>query len=525
MALAPNEFARRAGGAVEIVPNAVRLTWQLSGMTTSDSHTLAGRFTLSAQLADNPTDRKMFAEMILGTKPVVTLADLTELFAAAIRNAAMDLAPKRTVEQWVSGESKQQMIDALVKAAGGVAFSSGLEILPPYQLELVSQSLNEKRLAEFAAARVEERTKGQMAQLRRAGEVLAQFEEMRRSAPEISAGVLLERLSPQDRGGVLQTLLAGAAEKSDRQTLWAVAGPSLLKIDARVTPAKIQAIDVPSALGPLRSVQPGILRGKQMLLIGARSGIVAIDPSQPDQTTLFTDSSIQSELGFNRAIVCGSRVWGCHGQAGLVAWQIDVPSDPEARIPVPPGLPVINSSSGSGRTRHISPRNLQPIDDDYAIYSLGGAIKILYGIVPVDLPTPNSSEVIAIVPESTRLLIVRADGSIDIFDRATREITSSVRGAGRTCAAAALPWLGTIRLLLASDDGPIDCVGLDDSQVSRFTSRHNDIRALAACADQIAAMSADRQRLIIWRTWESTPAAEIHVTATIRHRLADIEFA
>jgi len=88
-----------------------------------------------------------------------------------------------------------------------------------------------------------------------------------------------------------------------------------------------------------------------------------------------------------------------------------------------------------------------------------------------------------------------------------------------------LPWLGTIRLLLASDDGPIDCVGLDDSQVTRFTSRHNDIRALTACADQIAAMSADRQRLIIWRSWESTPTAEIHVTAAVRHRLADIEFA
>jgi len=420
MALAPNEFARRAGGAVEIVPHAVRLAWQLSGMTTSDSHTLSGRFILSAQLADNPTDRKMFAEVILGSKPVVTVADLTELFAAAIRNAAMEMAPKRTVEQWVSGESKQETIDALLKAATGVAFSSGLEILPPYQLELVSQSLNEKRLAEFARARVEERTKGQMAHLKRAGEVLAQFEEMRRSAPEISAGVLLERLSPQDRGGVLQTLIAGAAEKPQQQTLWAVAGPSVLRIDARVSPAKIETIPLTTQLGPLRSVQPANIRGKQVLLVGARTGIIAVEPDQPEQAALFIDSSIESELGFNRAIVCGQRVWGCHGEAGLVAWQIDNPTAPETRIPVPPAIPIVSSGSGSGRARHVSPRNLQPIDDNYAIYSLGGALKILYGVHPVDVASDNSSEVIAIVPEPARLLMVRCDGSIDILDRGSR---------------------------------------------------------------------------------------------------------
>ena len=463
MALASNEFARRAEGAVEIVPSAVRLTWPLSGMTTSDSHTLTGRFTLTARLADNPTDRKMFAEVMLGSKPVVTLADLTEQFVSAIRNAAAELAPKRNVEQWVSGEAKQEMVDALVKAATSVAFASGLEVLPPYQLELVSPSLNEKRLEEFARARTEERTKGQVAHLKQAGEVLAQFQEMRRSAPEVPAGVLLERLAPQDRGSVLQTLLAGAAENSERQTLWAVAGPSLLRIDARVAPPKIETIPLPTQLGPLRSVQPATLRGKQVLLVGARSGIIAIEPNRADQAILYTDSSIQSELGFNRAIVCGQRLWGCHGEAGLVAWQIANPAEPETRIPVPADLPPVHSSSGSARARHTSPRNLQPIDDDYAIYSVGGAVKILYGNVPVDLPTSSSSEVIAIIPESLRLMIVRLDGTIDIFDRATRQIQTSVRGAGKTCAATALPWLGSVRLLLASDDGPIDCVGLDDS--------------------------------------------------------------
>src|SRR5581483_5060143 len=144
---------------------------------------------------------------------------------------------------------------------------------------------------------------------------------------------------------------------------------------------------------------------------------------------------------------------------------------------------------------------------------------------PVDLPTANASEVIAIVAEPSVLIIVRLNGSIEILDRATRQISAGSPGAGKVCAAAGLPWMGSIRLLLAQEDGPIDCVGLDDSQITRFTSRHSDIRALTACADLIAAMSTDRQRLILWRSWESKPFAEIHVTAAVRHRLADIEFA
>ena len=321
----------------------------------------------------------------------------------------------------------------------------------------------------------DDRAKGQMANLKRAGEVLAQFQEMRRSAPELPAGLLLERLAPQDRGGVLQNLLAGSADQSERQTLWAVAGPSLLRIDARAMPPKIETIALPTQLGPLRSVQSATLHGETRLLIGARGGVLAVDSNHPDQAALYVDSSIQSELGFDGAIVCGERIWGCHGEAGLVAWQIDNPAEPETRIPVPVHLPPANSSSGSGRAKHISPRNLQPIDDDFAIYSLGGDLKILYGQHPVDLPTANSSEVIAILAESSRLLIVRHDGSVDVLDRVSRQITASVRSAGNACAAAALPWLGSVRVLLACDDGPIDCVGLEDSQVSRYTSRHGDI--------------------------------------------------
>src|SRR5690242_3575512 len=98
MALAANEFARREGSAVEILPGAVRLSWQLPAMTTSDAHTLIGKFTCSARLADNPTDRKMFAEVLLGQSSVLRTNQLAEHFAPALRTASIEAAQKHRAD-------------------------------------------------------------------------------------------------------------------------------------------------------------------------------------------------------------------------------------------------------------------------------------------------------------------------------------------------------------------------------------------------------------------------------------------
>ena len=144
--------------------------------------------------------------------------------------------------------------------------------------------------------------------------------------------------------------------------------------------------------------------------------------------------------------------------------------------------------------------------------------------MPTDLASQNSSEVIAIIPEATTLLIIREDGSIDVMDRATRSLITHFPAGGKICSAAALPWIGSVRLLLANDDGPLDLVGLADSNILRYTSTHRSLRQLAASPQHIAAVSSDRQRLILWKPWESTPFTEIHISAITGHRVADVEF-
>ena len=150
MGLSANDFAKRQAGAVEIAAEVVRLTWALPGMTSAESHSLLGRFTCSARVADNPTDRKMFAEVMLRDRASVTAADLAAQFTDAISTAAVRISRMRSAEEWISGDFRRDMIQSLIAAAKPIAFACGLELLPPEQLDLSSPSLSQQRQTESA---------------------------------------------------------------------------------------------------------------------------------------------------------------------------------------------------------------------------------------------------------------------------------------------------------------------------------------------------------------------------------------
>jgi hypothetical protein len=45
-------------------------------------------------------------------------------------------------------------------------------------------------------------------------------------------------------------------------------------------------------------------------------------------------------------------------------------------------------------------------------------------------------------------------------------------------------------------------------------------------AEVVAAVSADRQRVILWNSWDGRkPAAEVFLAGLARHRVADVAFA
>jgi len=139
---------------------------------------------------------------------------------------------------------------------------------------------------------------------------------------------------------------------------------------------------------------------------------------------------------------------------------------------------------------------------------------------------PGNAEIVGLFVDGTRLVVVQDDGLVSIRDRATLAPLSQQRRSGRITATALLPWLGSNRLLLATDEGPIYCVGLDDELVTTYLSSHRGLRVVSAVDDLVAAVSADRQRVVLWNSWDGKkPLAELSVSATAKHRVGDIEFA
>jgi hypothetical protein len=536
--------------SLRLRPQPMRVRWVIDELITADRNNLRCTFSCSVRALPDPTERRMLAEVLMGPKRSVTDADVVRHFAPTLRNAAAEQAGLKGVDVWLSPDGKPPLVAALKKAAEAVAFACGVEVLAPFEVELQSPSHEQQRLREMQRKLAEQEAAGQVEQLARAGELLKKFQEIRQNAPELSASRVLEQISPTDRGSMLQTLLLASARQEAGMDLWVVAGPYLVKVE-KMGPAaaplgvpKMSLTPLPPTLGPLRSVQPAMIDDRRVLLVGARSGVLVVRPGEHGEPTAYADATIDSPLGFSRVVyqpahgeVPASLV-GCHGDAGIVRWDISNTAAPMSvlrrdQLPfdamsssgaVPPPLPGVSGVSLVGG-RLAGPRNLQLLDDARLIFSVGSEVWVLDGADLSEVTPGPEAEVIAIIPDGGQVQIIHEDGTIRTLDRVTRQVTGTQRQGVRLRAAGSLPWLDGTRLLLAGDEGPIQCVGADDPLVTHYASTHRGVRVLCGSADRVAAVSADRQRLIIWNSWDGRqPAAEAYVTALTRHRIADVEF-
>jgi hypothetical protein len=512
--LSSNEFARRRGTQTVFRDEPMRVRFELSGIGTSDRHDLRCAFDCSLRVAESSADRRLLAEVLLHDRESLTRDGVILHLSRKLVTAANDFASQHTAADLTGGgATRDQLLESIRQAADAAAFARGLIVMPPFAIDVESPSLQREKLEAIQRARAEERAAEQVEHLRRAGELLRQFQSIRESSSQIAPGQVLEQVTPADRGSTLEALLLAASRAEKQATLFAVAGPYLVRIDTSSEQPAILLTALPPTLGPLRSVQPATIDGKQVLLIGARDGVMSFQPGgSPDTARMFKAPASQSQLGFNRAIIDNDRVLrASHGDYGLVNWSIDSGELIEANGP--PQTAV---------------RNLQLLAPRTLLFSSKAGAFVKEGENEPAGQSSGSSdaEVIAIILDASRAFMVHADGTIATIDRSTRELIDTANRPGRICAAAALPWLGSIRLLIARDDGPIECVGPDDQLVTQYLSPHRGYKMLAASADLVAAVSGDRQRLILWHSWDGRkPIADLHVTAQARHRIADIDFA
>lgn len=548
MPLLHNELARWKNGQLELRPQPLRVRWVFDDLISSDDHALRCTFSCSVQGLPDPTERRMLQEVLLEGRHSVTDETVTVHFAPALRGAAGRFVESRPVASVLEDQTKRAMAEALRAAGQAVAFACGVELLPPFHVDAESPTLQQQRLRSMQRTVAEEQAAGQLEHFQRAAELLKQFQSLRQSAPDLSAGQVLQQISPSDRGPVLQTLLLASAKagaKGEAQTLWAVAGPLLLRVAAE---QETKMIALPETVGPLRSVQPAEVDGQRVLLIGARSGFMVVWPQDRTRTEAYVDSELDSPLGFSRVVYWAEKdaFVACHGDGGIVRWSRGDTERPAnvirnselqstGALPLPRPQPqvvhggsivasMIGGGSG-GASRAAGPRHLQVLDASRLVYSLGPELRGLGPNGPFTVPGETAADIVAVLSDERRLHIVHEDGTICVRDRSTLDVTCRERRTGRVRAAAALPWLGELRLLIAGDDGPVQCIGFDDQLVTQYATVHRGLRLLAGSHTHVAAVSPDRQRLILWNSWDGRkPAAEVAVAAVARHRIADIAF-
>ncbi len=251
------------------------------------------------------------------------------------------------------------------------------------------------------------------------------------------------------------------------------------------------------------------------MLLGCRGGVLRMNPDSPRDAGIYRDPEVTSQLGFNCAIFADERIWAAHGEAGLVCWKVDQPQEPHyAFRPASAGI------------EGFAPRNLQRLDSNRLILSSGRGLFVVSGEGPPKaIGQPADSDVVAIFLRSGWIFTAHKDGQVCSWSVDHPQVDCRQRRAGRITAAAALPWLGDLRLVLATEDGPMVCVGLDDELITQFTGPYRGLRMVGAAADAVAAVTPDRQRLVLWHAWDGRkPLADLHIYGTARHRIADVAF-
>ncbi|HEY8665543.1 MAG TPA: hypothetical protein VIL86_02705, partial [Tepidisphaeraceae bacterium] len=469
MTLLDNEIARREageGGRLRLRATPLRVRWNFDELVTSDGHRLQCTFTCSVRALDVPTELRMLEETFFDGRSTVTAEDAEAHFSTAMKAAAERVARTRNVGELLDGSAREAIVAAVRDAGKAVAFSCGLELLPPFHLELQSPSFQRQQLAASERKLTEQRDATQLEHLQRCAELLKQFQAIGRHAPELTPGKVLDRVAPKDQGMMLQSLLLAAAKERPvraEAALFAVAGPYLIRMgDAAADPQSPLLIPLPPTLGPLRSVQAAEVDGAGRLLVGAQTGVMLVNPLDAQAVQSYADPEITSAMGFSRAVVSGGEIWACHADGGIVAWDLQQPAAP--RLAMRGGqLPA--SASGKG------PRNLQVLDDKRMAFSIGTAAFAMGRDGRIEqLGGDSPAEVVAIVPDEEHVIIVREDGELMRYLRSSLELVQRVRRSGKVNAAAALPWLGSRRLLLATEEGPIYCVGFDDPLLTQYNS-------------------------------------------------------
>lgn len=495
-----------------------------------DAGTIRGRdgfdvdFTvlLSVHLHESTVDRAAFAEAFGLGKSV---AGSTNRIADHIRDrvlAAVKAAPEQEASELV--QNARVLAPEIAKAVRTTLFAVGLELAGEPVIAADSPALR-AREAERAAVEASK------AAAKHADDLLLRFEDIRRQNPDVSPAKLLMALPEKERYEAMRLLFEAAAKK-DQSRLFLAAGTRLFEV-AGDSVRDASDIGELGELGPARCLRR-ITDDFYDLAIGARDGVMLYSTQRNRTKPLRSRITGDSPLGFSDVSyhpACGEWVWASHSTYGVEGWPLGQQG----------GWPTSSHSSNSiGGARCVAAINCGHVAVDAE-----GAIRLVE-VDPIDhhdeiitlSDTPRPA--VALLNRRERrgedqgddpvaAILVLANGQLvdllrsDVTDAV--ELHDGLSLERPLTAACAVPWLGDIRIAACVENGPVLVAGPDDDVWMEYHSDHSGFAAVAASAGHLAAVTHDRQRLVIWTLGKpDAPEHDLHVLDTTRSRVADVTF-
>ena len=512
----------RTATGLAVRPEPVRISWVFDDLVASDGHKVRCTFTAALRALDRPAELQLLSESLMQGAASVTADMVKSQWTDPLRSSATGGLKSRTGEDATADTGRAAIAATLTDALNRVAFGCGIEVLPPCQVDTESPTLTRQRVEAMRQQAAQQRASSQLKQLEQAAALLSHFEHLRQASPQLGAGRILQQLNPTEQAEMLQSLLLASSQKQQTQSIWAVAGQLLLQIDPAAPAAPPRARPLPQDLGPIRSVNR---MDDGTLLIGARSGVYVSGPSNavPPVSSPAESASLQayadpgtvSQMGYSHALRWGEELWACHSEAGIAGWKLDQPIKPHIAL----RPPQLNGAS---------PRNLAALDSGRLIFSSGPRLMMLLrqdgDQIRVSACGPDSpAEIVAVLHAGDAVVTVLRSGEIEVRQIDDLDVIERRTVAGTISAACLLPWLGEWRILLAEESGPVSCVGLSDTVVTQFSCPYRGLKALAAAADIVTGVTADRQRIVWWQTTTPTKlTGDSYIMPTAKHRAADV---
>lgn len=501
--------ARKTINDLLLNEDAARFTCSWDDLRSLDNQQIRIEWQGGVICVDSPADRALLTERFFSASDVreITPTHIGRFLTAEVSTALKRYVLAQPSDQLVDGTLDVKLSELLAEQARKSAFAAGMAILPPFTLKIDSPSL--ERLHKLS--QVQERLDAiAQTQTNRA----ATIAELTRRLGEANANPrALEGIQLSDPLDVYRA--AGVADST-----WSSATPSLQVATGStvsgfnpqrptISPPQNKSL---SDVGPVRSIRPSRFRGSDVVALGSREGVALVNPITLERLASFRHEGT-SEFGFNSAGLLeeDGRLLATHSDYGTLAWNLSDPSSAKVLATAPS-------------------RSLIVLSTKLAVFAEVNVLRWIAAGREPENGLAGSSMIVEVAELPDKLLaIAYADRSIAIVDANAgpkAEPINRVRMLAPIVSICGLDVCGLPRVLATMTDGTLRAIDPFTSEVVSIGPASYSARAIRTRPGWIALLGADRTRVgLIDLMTPNALASEIHVTASLGNRVADLWFA